>query len=96
MQETKRDVLSKNSSAMVLGPSVISFFFVRVHCVLPLMISARRFKVQDDEIGKDDLAAWACIRLDRLRRGYRLVHLYDTAGNLSDGFLLVNIEKSFT
>lgn len=60
------------------------------------MISARRFKVQDDEIGKDDLAAWACIRLDRLRRGYRLVHLYDTAGNLSDGFLLVNIEKSFT
>lgn len=80
---------------MVLGPSVISFF-CSGPCVLPLMISARRFKVQDDEIGKDDLAAWACIRLDRLRRGYRLVHLYDTAGNLSDGFLLVNIEKSFT
>ena len=52
-----------------------------------------RFKVQDDEIGKDDLAAWACIRLDRLQSGYRFVHLMDAAGSASQGVLLVNIDK---
>ena len=52
-----------------------------------------RFKIQDDEIGKDDLAAWACIRLDRLRSGYRFVHLLDAAGRESNGVLLVGIEK---
>lgn len=55
-----------------------------------------RFKINDDEIGKDDLAAWACIRLDRLQTGYRLVHFFDTWGNPSDGALLVNIEKTLT
>jgi len=53
-----------------------------------------RFKIQDDEIGKDDLAAWACIRLDRLRRGLRLVHLRDAAGMESQGVLLVGIGKT--
>lgn len=55
-----------------------------------------RFKIKDDEIGKDDLAAWACIRLDRLQTGYRLIHLWDAFGNSSDGVLLVNIEKVLT
>ena len=54
---------------------------------------ARRFKIQDDRIGKDDLAAWACIRLDRLRTGYRFVPLLDGAGRESSGVLLVGIEK---
>lgn len=53
-----------------------------------------RFKIQDDEIGKDDLAAWACIRLDRLRSGYRFVHLLDGAGFESKGVLLVGIQKT--
>ncbi len=53
-----------------------------------------RFKIQDDEIGKDDLAAWACIRLDRLRSGYRFVHLRDAAGIESKGVILVGIVKS--
>ncbi|KAK3167121.1 hypothetical protein OEA41_010247 [Lepraria neglecta] len=57
-------------------------------------LSFIRFKIQDDEIGKDDLAAWACIRLDRLRAGYRFVHLLDAAGAESRGALLVGIEKS--
>ncbi|KAI1656452.1 PLC-like phosphodiesterase [Daldinia decipiens] len=52
-----------------------------------------RFLVKDDEIGRDDLAAWACIRLDRLRSGYRFVHLYDNHGRESEGVLLVKIEK---
>ena len=53
-----------------------------------------RFKIQDDEIGKDDLAAWACIRLDRLRSGYRIVRLLDANSTASQGILLVKIEKS--
>ena len=53
-----------------------------------------RFKVQDDEIGKDDLAAWACIRLDRVQSGYRFVHLTDAVGSPTQGVLLVNIDKT--
>ena len=53
-----------------------------------------RFKIQDDKIGKDTLAAWACIRLDRLRSGYRFVHLRDGAGVESKGRLLVGIQKT--
>ena len=52
-----------------------------------------RFLVKDDEIGRDDLAAWACIRLDRLRSGWRIVHLLDQEGNVSGGALLVFVEK---
>ena len=55
-----------------------------------------RFKIQDDKIGQDDLAAWACIRLDRLRDGYRFVHLLDGAGFESKGVLLVYIQKTLT
>ncbi|XXG95783.1 hypothetical protein Hte_002054 [Hypoxylon texense] len=52
-----------------------------------------RFLVKDDEIGRDDLAAWACVRLDRLRSGYRFVHLLDSEGRQSGGVLLVKIDK---
>ncbi|KAK8878709.1 PLC-like phosphodiesterase [Apiospora arundinis] len=51
-----------------------------------------RFVVKDDEIGHDDLAAWACIRLDRLRRGYRFIKLMDKNGMASKGAILVKIE----
>ena len=59
-----------------------------------LILSIYRFKIQDEKIGKDDLAAWACIRLDRLRGGYRFVHLLDGAGLESKGVLLVAIQKT--
>lgn len=52
-----------------------------------------RFLIKDDEIGRDDLAAWACVRLDRLRTGWRFVHLLDKEGTVSGGALLVRIEK---
>ncbi|WYZ40404.1 hypothetical protein EsH8_IV_000745 [Colletotrichum jinshuiense] len=52
-----------------------------------------RFTVRDDEIGRDDLAAWAAVRLDRLRSGYRFVHLMDCEGRLTDGVVLVRITK---
>ncbi|KAJ5572812.1 hypothetical protein N7450_009796, partial [Penicillium hetheringtonii] len=56
-------------------------------------LSFLRFKIKDDEIGRDSLAAWACIRLDRLREGYRLVHLLDCTGEKTGGILLVRIAK---
>lgn len=37
--------------------------------------------------------AWACIRLDRLQEGYRLIKLKDDDGYPCDGMLLVKIEK---
>jgi phosphatidylinositol phospholipase C, delta len=44
-------------------------------------------------MGKDNLAAWACIRLDRLQQGYRFVHFLDAKGMESSGVLLVKISK---
>ncbi|KAL1631620.1 hypothetical protein SLS54_000382 [Diplodia seriata] len=54
-----------------------------------------RFKVMDDEFGRDDLAAWACFRLDRLQTGFRLIHLFDAGGVQSKGVLLVRVTKNF-
>ncbi|KAF4535998.1 1-phosphatidylinositol-bisphosphate phosphodiesterase [Lasiodiplodia theobromae] len=58
-------------------------------------LSFVRFKVMDDEFGRDDLAAWACFRLDRLQTGYRLIHLFDAEGVQSKGVLLVRVTKNF-
>jgi hypothetical protein len=44
-----------------------------------------------DRFVSDSLAAWACIRLDRLQQGYRLVHLFDSKGVQTKGILLVKI-----
>ena len=52
-----------------------------------------RFTVRDDEFVRDDLSAWACVRLDRLRSGVRFVHLMDVEGRLTKGVVLVKIEK---
>lgn len=70
-------------------------FALPIHLLI-FFLRRCRFKINDDEIGKDDLAAWACVRLDRLQTGYRLVHLWDAFGNPSDGVLLVHIDKILT
>ncbi|KAI9809023.1 MAG: hypothetical protein M1825_002312 [Sarcosagium campestre] len=56
-------------------------------------LSFLRVKIHDDEIGKDDLSAWVCIRLDRVQNGYRFLHLLDARGAQSGGVLLVKITK---
>lgn len=56
-------------------------------------LSFLRFTVRDEELGSDDLAAWACVRLDRLRTGYRLIRLLDSKGMESNGLILVKISK---
>lgn len=52
-----------------------------------------RFVVRDDEIGRDELAAWACVRLDRLAQGYRFVRLANAHGDPTEGVLLVKVCK---
>jgi len=57
-------------------------------------LSFVRFKVEDYKYSKDSLAAWACIRLDRLQQGYRFINLLDAKGQATAGLLLVKIEKT--
>lgn len=59
------------------------------------MLCDYRLKVMDDERIHDNLAAWACLRLDRLQSGYRLVHLFDSNGVQTEGVLLVRITKEW-
>lgn len=57
-------------------------------------LSFLRIKVKDDKtLAKDELVAWACIRLDRLKTGYRFIHLLDAEGAPCEGVLLVKIDK---
>jgi phosphatidylinositol phospholipase C, delta len=61
------------------------------------MVVSDRFKVEDESrMVWDGLIAWSCIRLDRLRPGYRYIKLLDVKGNpIPRGKLLVKIEKTF-
>lgn len=57
-------------------------------------LSFVRFIVRDDELfQRDDLAAWACVRLDRLRLGYRFVRLMDAEGHETEGVVLIKVMK---
>ncbi|KAK8064727.1 1-phosphatidylinositol 4 5-bisphosphate phosphodiesterase 1 [Apiospora phragmitis] len=60
-------------------------------------LSFVRFKIEDGAsripIHRDPFACWACIRLDRLRTGYRFIHLKDPKGNPTKGVLLVRVDK---
>ena len=59
-------------------------------------LSFVRFKVmQDERFGRDEMVAWACIRLDRLGSGYRFVHLFDSKGMWTKGAILVRIDHSW-
>ena len=48
-----------------------------------------------DVFGRDDLVAWACLRLDRLRTGFRLLHLLGPNRERTSGALLVHVSKTF-
>lgn len=47
-----------------------------------------------DVFGRDDLVAWACFRLDRLRAGFRLLHLLDPNGERTSETILVHVSKT--
>jgi hypothetical protein len=64
-----------------------------------LNVSAYRFRVEHDQSRlmylKETFAGWACIRLDRLATGYRLIPLLDPNGNETKGVLLVRVLKNY-
>lgn len=64
--------------------------FLNIEGVVPELafISVR---VMNDVPGPDVMAAWACVRLDRLRLGYRFLRLLDKDGMPSKGLLLVKV-----
>jgi len=41
----------------------------------------------------DELAAWACFRLDRFQSGFRFIHFLDGKGLESRGVLFVKVAK---
>ena len=57
-------------------------------------LSFLRVKVMNDEMGKDPLCAWACVRLDRVREGWRFLRLWTAEGERSNGVVLWGVEKS--
>ncbi|KID89878.1 1-phosphatidylinositol-4,5-bisphosphate phosphodiesterase 1 [Metarhizium guizhouense ARSEF 977] len=58
-------------------------------------LSFVRFRIGDDSRMSTSVLAWACIRLDRLRSGYRFIPLMDLEGApIPRGALYVKIEKS--
>ncbi|CEI62473.1 hypothetical protein FVEN_g5015 [Fusarium venenatum] len=64
--------------------------FLNVDGVVP-ELSFLSFRVMNDVPGPDVMAAWACVRLDRLRLGYRFLRLLDKDGMPSKGILLVKV-----
>ncbi|KAH0495613.1 hypothetical protein TgHK011_009149 [Trichoderma gracile] len=58
-------------------------------------LSFIRLKIEDaSHTVSSPCLAWACIRLDRLQRGYRFIRLHDMKGNeIVGGKLLVKVDK---
>lgn len=57
-------------------------------------LSFLRFRVEHAGLFRDQCTSWACIRLDRLQEGYRLINLKDFGGCMTEGTLLVKVEKT--
>jgi len=70
-----------------------------VPAVLSIDLSVYRFRVEHEPSRmqplKENFSSWACIRLDRLATGYRLVTLLDSDGNETEGLLLVKVLKNY-
>ncbi|KAJ8123947.1 hypothetical protein ONZ43_g212 [Nemania bipapillata] len=61
-------------------------------------LSFVRFRVEHEQSRiylKDTFAAWACIRLDRLATGYRVIPLLDLGGIETTGILFVKVQKNY-
>ncbi|KAF5672054.1 phospholipase [Fusarium heterosporum] len=65
--------------------------FLNIDGVVP-ELTFLSFMVMNDVPGPDVMAAWACVRLDRLRLGYRFLRLMTHDGRPSKGILLVKTE----
>jgi phosphatidylinositol phospholipase C delta len=67
--------------------------FKKVLGVVPELTFVR-FTVRDAEFMRDVFSAWACVRLDRLKQGYRFVHLFNMKGQQTEGVILVKVTKN--
>ena len=77
----------------VTGHCCNVFFLKLLSCGAKSLTPIFRFKVMNDAFGKDTILGWSCIRLDRLREGYRILHLLSADGARSDAIMLVKIYK---
>ncbi|KAH7019202.1 PLC-like phosphodiesterase [Ilyonectria destructans] len=104
--ETERDGECKykqksdvgKSNHPIFGPNGSLLEFLNIPKVVE-ELGFIRFKVEDDSTNfvSSPLLAWACIRLDRLRNGYRFVRLMDSRGYpVEGGKLLVKVEKTIS
>jgi hypothetical protein len=80
---------SKGSSPD-FGGEVVEF--LNLEGVVPELTFISFVVMKDSSIGPDVMTAWACVRLDRTRLGYRFVRLFDKYGMPSKGILLVKTE----
>ncbi|GAB7336396.1 hypothetical protein MBLNU13_g09116t2 [Cladosporium sp. NU13] len=65
--------------------------FLNIDGVVPELAFVS-FVVMNDVVGPDIMTAWACVRLDRLRLGYRFVRLHDKDGMPCKGIILIKTE----
>ncbi|KAI1263827.1 PLC-like phosphodiesterase [Xylariaceae sp. FL1019] len=92
----KKQTGSGESNHPVFNPESRDVHFRDVHRVVE-QLSFVRFRVEHRATTPltSDLSSWACIRLDRLRTGYRFIPLMGPDGSETDGELLVKVFKSY-
>ncbi|RDA91223.1 hypothetical protein CP533_3405 [Ophiocordyceps camponoti-saundersi (nom. inval.)] len=92
----KQRTKAKKTNHPNFGPSGTTLKFVNIPKVVE-ELSFLRLKMEDESrsgIVSSPLLAWSCIRLDRLRQGYRTINLMNADGNeVPGGKLLVRISK---
>ncbi|KAK7932075.1 1-phosphatidylinositol 4-5-bisphosphate phosphodiesterase 1 [Apiospora marii] len=69
-----------------------AFTFTDIDGVTP-ELSFVVFRVWDSRPGIDPVIAGACLRLDRMKSGYRFIRLKDGQGMATEGLMLVKIEN---
>ncbi|PHH58466.1 hypothetical protein CDD82_2973 [Ophiocordyceps australis] len=93
--EYKRRTDARKTNHPNFGHCGDKMTFLNIPNVVP-QFSFVRVKIEDEQrngLGSQHLLSWACIRLDRLRQGYRFIHLMDCQGKVQGGKLLVKISK---
>ncbi|KAI0397731.1 PLC-like phosphodiesterase [Xylariaceae sp. FL0594] len=96
--EWKKQTGSGSSDHPEFKPQNRDLCFTGIHRVVE-PLSFVRFRVEHEPSRvvslKENFSSWACIRLDRLATGYRLVTLLDPNGNETNGLLLIKVIMNY-
>ncbi|GKT50975.1 1-phosphatidylinositol 4,5-bisphosphate phosphodiesterase 1 [Colletotrichum spaethianum] len=65
--------------------------FLNIEGVVP-ELAFLSFMIMNDVVSQSGMSAWACVRLDRLRLGYRFVRLLNRDGMPTRGILFIKTE----